>query len=245
MQRTYLAAPGPAGLLGAGLAAAVLTLTPQPFAALPAARANVLFESRAVEASRFMVLAKPVARDDWSLLVLEQIQRAPACWQQRPDGLIDPSLTRFDFTGICSRYIDSNGYSLRVGSVDLANRYRLKLRQVGGELRLLGSTPDASGDLLVGRGSVPSRDRDGFVAITLEPDWQLRRRVYGGQTLSHLYFASDRTLAQLSGGGEASAPSRSLALGGSEPSRRAPRRSTAGPTEGSGPIALTVIPFRP
>ena len=28
---------------------------------------------------------------------------------------MDPSLNRFNFTGICSRYIDSNGYSLRIG----------------------------------------------------------------------------------------------------------------------------------
>lgn len=176
MQRTYLAALGLGALLASGAA-----LTLSPLAPLPAAGAATLFESRPVEASRFVILAKPVARSDWSLIVLEQLRPAPSCWQQRPDGLIDASLTRFDYSGICSRYIDSNGYSLRVKGVDLANRYRLQLRQRGQDLQLLGSSPDSSEDLLLGRGSVQRRDRDGFVAISLEPGWQLRRRVYGAR----------------------------------------------------------------
>ena len=34
-------------------------------------------------------------------------------------------LATFDFTGICNRYIDGNGYSLRIGGDDLGTRYRL------------------------------------------------------------------------------------------------------------------------
>lgn len=240
MQRTYLAALGPGGLMAAGLLIAGAPLISLPFAPLPllplpAAQAGVLFESRGVEASRFVILAKPVARSDWSLLVLEQLQPAPACWQQRPDGLIVASLTRFDYTGICSRYIDSNGYSLRIGNVDLANRYRLQLRQVGRELQLLGSSPDAPRDLLLGRGPVPRRDRDGFVAINLEPDWQLRRRVYGGQSLSHIYFSTDTNLAQLNG------PSQPTLAPRNPPSSQ----GYGNQGYGSGPIALKVIPFQP
>ncbi len=247
MQRTYLAALGLGALLASGAA-----LTLSPLAPLPAAGAATLFESRPVEASRFVILAKPVARSDWSLIVLEQLRPAPSCWQQRPDGLIDASLTRFDYSGICSRYIDSNGYSLRVKGVDLANRYRLQLRQRGQDLQLLGSSPDSSEDLLLGRGSVQRRDRDGFVAISLEPGWQLRRRVYGGQTLSHIYFASDGSLSQLSRSAETFTAS-SLARGESSEPRargalglgRGEVRSGYGSVGfGSGPISLRVIPFR-
>lgn len=239
MKRTYLAALGLGALLASGTGLAL-----SPFAPLPAAGAAALFESRSLEPSRFMILAKPVARSDWSLIVLEQLKPAPACWQQRPDGLIDAALTRFDYTGICSRYIDSNGYSLRVNEVDLANRYRLKLRQRGQELQLLGSAPDSSVDLLLGRGSVQRRDRDGFVAISLEPDWQLRRRVYAGQTLSHIYFSSDASLAQLTNRGAAAPPS--LAGADTELGRSdgGPVRSRDRGSYGSGPIALQVIPFR-
>ena len=45
--------------------------------------------------------------------------------------MVDPSLNRFDFTCICSRYLDSNGYSLRSGGADLRSRVRLRLRQQG------------------------------------------------------------------------------------------------------------------
>lgn len=242
MQRTYLAALGLGALLTSGAALAL-----SPLAPLPAARAATLFESRPVEASRFVILAKPVARSDWSLIVLEQLRPAPACWRQRPDGLIDAALTRFDFTGICGRYIDSNGYSLRVKGVDLASRYRLQLRQLGQELQLLGSSPDSSEDLLLGRGSVQRRDRDGFVAMSLEPGWQLRRRIYGGQTLSHIYFASEASLSQLSRPAE-TVPPLSLARGESaEPRARGASGLGRGQVRsgyGNGPITLQVIPFR-
>ncbi|MCP9850021.1 DUF3747 domain-containing protein [Cyanobium sp. Morenito 9A2] len=242
MQRTYLATLGLGALLAAG---STLVLT--PIALVPAARAAALFESRPVEVSRFAILAKPVARSDWSLMVLEQLRPAPACWQQRSDGLIDAALTRFDYSGICSRYIDSNGYSLRVGEVDLSSRYRLQLRQMGQELQLLGSSPDSRQDLLLGRGSVLRRDRDGFAAIALEPGWHLRRRVYGGQTLNHIYFASDANLAQLTRGD--AAPPRTLLTRSDSPESDPGSASGAGRSQsrggyGSGPIALRVIPFR-
>lgn len=168
-------------------------------AALPAtgARGDDLFAAQPLQESRFAVLARPVGSEDWNLLVLEQLAAAPRCWTPRPDGLVDPSLNRFNFTGICNRYIDSNGYSLRIGEQDLASTYRLRLVQAGDELRLQASSASSSADLLVGRGRVPLRDRDGFVALTLEPGWSLQRRTYQGRSLSHLYFANGDSLPSL------------------------------------------------
>ena len=117
MQRTYL----PLLALSAAIAA-------------PAWAASV-FTSQPLDQSRFAVLAQPVGKSDWKLLVLEQIKPEPLCWEKRSDGLIDPALNRFDFSGICSRYIDSNGYSLRVGDEDLASRYRLRLEQQGNAVK--------------------------------------------------------------------------------------------------------------
>jgi hypothetical protein len=102
MQRNYLALA--LALLGCGGAALAASL-----GGPAVARAAALFEARPVDASRFAVLARAVGRDDWTLLVLEQLRPAPLCWQSRTDGLVDPSLNRFDYTGICGRYIDSNG----------------------------------------------------------------------------------------------------------------------------------------
>ena len=214
----------------AGLSAALLTLP-------AAAGAAALFNSLPLDQGRFAVLAKPVGRSDWNLLVLEQITPEPLCWQQRPDGLIDPALNRFDFTGICSRYLDSNGYSLRVGDQDLASRYRLRLEQRGSSLVLLAMTASDPTQLVVGRGSVPQRDRDGFVQIRLEPGWELQRRAYGQKTLSHVYFANTTPLSQLlsAAGGLEQQPQQPL-----QPLRA---RSTSSQT--AGPIALQVVPFRP
>jgi hypothetical protein len=180
--RPLLAAAGAAGLT-------VLTVN--------GVRGQDLFAAQPVREDRFAILGRPVGADDWNLLVLEQVAAAPRCWTTRPDGLVDPSLNRFNFTGICSRYIDSNGYSLRIGEQDLASTYRLKLVQVGDELILQASSVSNPTDLPVGRGRVPLRDRDGFVQLTLEPGWSLQRRTYQGRSLSHLYFSNGENLPTL------------------------------------------------
>lgn len=186
MKRTYLA------LAGLSLAASVA-----PALGPSLVRAAGLFQAQPLDASRFAVLAKPVGSGDWSLLVLEQLRPAPLCWQPRADGLVDPSLNRFNYTGICARYLDSNGYSLRVGDQDLGASHRLRVQQVGSTLQLQALAPDQGTVLVVGRAPVPLRDRDGFVALQLEPGWELQRRSYGSQTLNHLYFASATPLSEL------------------------------------------------
>ena len=251
MQRTYLALTGLA-LAGAGLAAG---------AAAPLVRAAGLFESRPLDASRFAVLAKPVGDTDWNLLVLEQVQARPLCWENRSDGLVDPALNRFDFTGICSRYLDSNGYSLRVAEQDLASRYRLRVQQLGNQLQLQAFSPDEPTVLVVGRAALPRRDREGFVALQLEEGWRLQRRAYGGQTLSHIYFSNGTGLGELlaRAGGSPSANSSSPSASSSKTPLRARRRAPR-PHPPSDPgisqpaeaqamalpgrtIALQVIPF--
>jgi hypothetical protein len=192
MQRNYLAL----ALLGCSGAALAASLS-----GAAVARAAALFEARPVDASRFAVLARAVGRDDWTLLVLEQLRPAPLCWQTRADGLVDPSLNRFDFSGICGRYIDSNGYSVRFGNGeeerDGAAGLRLRLEQVGQELQLQAASPDQAGVLVVGRAAAAARQRDAFVPLQLEPGWELRRRSYGSQSLNHLYFAHGASAREL------------------------------------------------
>jgi hypothetical protein len=223
MQRTYL----PLLALSAAVAA-------------PAWAASV-FSSQPLDQSRFAVLAQPVSKSDWKLLVLEQIKPEPLCWEKRSDGLIDPTLNRFDFSGICSRYIDSNGYSLRVGEEDLASRYRLRLEQRGNAVVLLAMSPSQPTELLVGRGAMSQRDREAFVAIELEPGWSLERRAYGSQTLSHVYFANGSPLSQLiarasRGSAASTSPATPTTVTSLKP---------LPPQPTSGPVALQVIPFRP
>lgn len=244
MKRTYLALAGLA-LAGSALPAALPSL----------ARAAGLFEGQPLDGERFAILARPVGVNDWNLLVLEQLRPQPLCWQSRGDGLIDPSLNRFDYTGICSRYLDSNGYSLRVDRQDLATTYRLQVQQVGSELQLQATTGDDPTVLVVGRGEVPRRDRDGFVPLRLTPGWELQRRTFSGRSLNHLYFANGSRLADLiaqAGGGRderptlAGAPGRQgFGLRGSAAGGDAAGGDTAAlPTLPGRTIALQVIPFR-
>ena len=155
------------------------------------------FQSRPLDQDRLAILGQPVGSQGWKLLVLEQLKPAPRCWEERRDGLVDPALNRFDFSGICSRYLDSNGYSLRIGNDDVANRYRLRLKSQGNALVLLALTDGDPSEFVVGRGTIPLRDRNGFVALKLEPGWALERRMYGERSLSHVYFANPKPLAGL------------------------------------------------
>ncbi|MFM7170686.1 MAG: DUF3747 domain-containing protein [Cyanobium sp.] len=176
--------------------ALVAGLSPTP-SLLPRVWAEALFSSAPVAASSFAVLARPVGDDDWNLVVLEQLRARPFCWTPRPDGLVDPTLNRFNYTGICGRFIDSNGFSLRIQDTDLSHAYRLRLEQKGNEIQLFASSPSQATELLVGRGTVPRRDRDLFVALQLEPGWTLRRRVFGDRSLNHIYFSNADALDSL------------------------------------------------
>jgi hypothetical protein len=234
MQRTYLPWLG----LTALAAGASVSLRPQVLAA-------DLFTSQPLDQNRFAVLAKPVGRSDWNLLVLEQLAPLPRCWDSRADGLVDPALNRFDYTGICSRYLDSNGYSLRVGQHDLGGSYRLRLQQQGTSLQLLAMNPNETTELVVGKGRVSRRDRDGFVALRLEPGWELQRRLYGQQALSHVYFANATPLARLlASNAQAAGSAPGGAPGSPSPAHATLPGSQGGRSVGEGPIALQVIPFK-
>ena len=124
---------------------------------------------------------------------------------------MEPSLNRFNFSGICKRYLDSNGYSLRSGGQDLGTRFRFRLNQSGASLRLEALDPQQRAPIMVGQAAVPAhRDPNGFVALQLEPGWALERRVYQGRQLNHLYFAHqdpvNRLLALASSRGQREQP---------------------------------------
>ena len=241
MSRTYLRAAGltAVGLLGAG--------------GLPqGGAARSLFESTAVPQERFAVLAQPIGRAQWKMLVLEQLKTQPRCWTARQDGLVEPSLNRFDFSGVCKRYLDSNGYSLRSGGEDLGTRFRFRLKQSGGLLKLEALDPQQRAPLLVGQAVIPARDPNAFVPLQLEPGWALQRRVYQGRQLNHLYFAHQAPVNQLlalassrgqrSGFTRLGAPTPPVPPPPLQPTRATQRRSTR--LASSGPIRLQVIPYR-
>lgn len=186
MKRTYLALTGLA-LAGFSLAGAFPLLS----------KAGAVFGAQPVDPSRYAVLARPLGTSDWNLVVLEQPDAKPDCWETRSDGLIDPSINRVDVKGMCGRYSDSNGYSLRIGEEDLGTSYRLRVQRTDSQLQLQAISADQPGVLLIGKAELPKRARDAFVALKLEPGWELRRRQYGEELLQHIYFTSSTPLGDL------------------------------------------------
>lgn len=160
-----------------------------------AADAGQLFDAMAVQQERFVIVAVPIGSSGTKaqLQIYEQIDpKKRPCFAvaSGSPAAVSPLLGTFDFTGICRRYIDSQGYSARVGNEDLGSGYRFVVRKVGDD-NLLMATPagGAAGkpEMLVGRTNGTSAPTT-FLAFTLEPGWQVMRRAYGGRPLGHVYL---------------------------------------------------------
>ncbi len=157
------------------------------------------FGQQEVSQNNIIAIASPVnGGETHQLLVVEQVSDSQACWQENQDiaGTIEPLLLNFDFTGICSRATDSNGYSIRVGGEDLGLQYVLRVVQSDNVMRLVGiPISDRSAPKLeIGRTKGVTAD---FVKIQLNPGWRFTKRTYNGQTLGHYYFTNDQSLAAL------------------------------------------------
>ena len=161
---------------------------------VPSSRAEgSLFNAVGVDLSKFVLVSAPIGTGDRSQLnIYEQRSDKRPCFavSGSSPAVVDPLLSGFDFSGICNRYIDGNGYSLRIGGDDLGTRYRLTVVKTGSDIELLAApTRDRSQPtILVARaGGYGS----GFIKLNFEPGWMLRRRAYGKKTLGHIYIYRD------------------------------------------------------
>jgi N-acetylmuramoyl-L-alanine amidase len=167
--------------------------------AAKSAIASTLFSQQEVDSSRFAVVASPYAGGTaYQLLIIEQLSSARPCWSESGAGLVqvNPLLSEFDFTGICGRSIDSNGYSIRTAGEDLGWRYSLRVVRRDNDMLLVGApTVDRqAGDLVIARtGGL----NNGFTKFKLEPGWRLTKRAFNGQPVGHVYLTNDQTLASL------------------------------------------------
>ena len=163
------------------------TFTPQPAQA-------ALFGERAVQQQDFIAVAAPVGNTGrHQLLVLEQQSNRRDCWAEN-GSTVEPLLLNFDFTGICGRFTDSNGYSIRTGGQDLGMQYRLQVVRQGDDLVLRGVTSRPNQPTLeLGRAPY-SND---FVRIDLNDGWDFSKRTYQGRTLGHVYLSNQSQLSAL------------------------------------------------
>ena len=152
-----------------------------------------LFTAVPVEMSNFVLVSAPIGQGQRSQLnIYEQRTTKRPCFAvgAGSPAMVDPLLSKFDFTGVCNRYIDGNGYSLRIGGDDLGTRYRLSVVNNGSDIELL-ATPTRNPSqptLLVARAGGAA---SGFDQLKFEPGRTLKRRAYGKKSLGHLYVYRD------------------------------------------------------
>lgn len=163
------------------------------------------FSNRPIDSDRVVAIASPIGTTSHQLLILEQLSTQRRCWQET-GNTVDPLLLDFDFTGICGRGTDSNGYSLRVGGEDLGWRYNLRIVQNGSTLRLVASsTTERNGPPIeIGTAQAVAGN---LVEISLNPGWSITKRVYNGQTLGHYYLTHAQPLTTLLAEARSNAPS--------------------------------------
>lgn len=118
--------------------------------------ASALFQAADLSQERFVLVAAPIGDGVRAQLnIYEQVKPTRPCFAVAPGSPapVSPLLATFDFSGICSRFIDANGYSVRVGGADLATSYRLTvLRQSGDNVLLAVPTKAGAGpEMLVAR----------------------------------------------------------------------------------------------
>ena len=179
------------------LAAAATTAAGAIAAFAPAmpTSAAPLFGQKNVDQEKFIAIAAPFGQNNHQLLVLEQISNDRACWNETGNApvVVDPLLTTFDFTGICGRSTDSNGYSIRVAGEDLGLQYSLRVVERDGDLKLVGRPFQLGSGSEIEIGSARGV-ADGFVKLRLNPGWQFAKRTYQGQTLGHVYLTHNAAL---------------------------------------------------
>ena len=181
-------------------------LTAAGWAAVPPARAQAsMFSTQEVDQGKFIIVAAPIGDGSRGQLnIYEQRSAQRPCYAvsgSRP-AVVDPLLASFDFTGICNRFIDGNGYSLRIGTADLGTVYRLSVVKDSAETLLMAqpTRPDAGPEMVVAR---TGGQGNGFLLLVAEPGWRVMRRSFGSRALGHVYVYRDSWPE----GGTASRPS--------------------------------------
>lgn len=159
-----------------------------------------------LDANGVVPIASPYQNGErHQLLIVEQLSNKRACWSEQKTTtgmmtamtLINPLLSEFDFSGICGRATDSNGFSVRMGGQDLNWRYALQMVEKDNNLLLMArntTQKKSNPDMLVGRvgGTTPD-----FAKIILEPGWRITRRIANGKLTGHFYLTNDRSLEQM------------------------------------------------
>jgi len=198
LSQTTATAPLPVPAQTSGVApAAIPAAAPASASAAekPVAKVTALFQALELNQTAFVAVAAPIGSsgEKAQLQIYEQLKaNQRPCYQVQgaAPAKVNPLLGTFDFTGICSRYIDSVGYSTRIGSEDLFKTYRLVVRKTNDDTLLFATAGPGQPELLVARTLGTAGPTD-FLQFQFEPGWRLMRRAYAGRPLGHVYLYRD------------------------------------------------------
>ena len=212
-----------------------------------AATAQSMFAAAELDPQRFVLVASPIGSSGrYQLNIYEQVNNRKPCFAigAGKPAAVNPLLATFDFTGICSRYIDANGYSVRVGPSDLAGAYRLLVRSEAGDT-LLVALPTKAGagpEMVVARAGGTA---SGFHKLDFEPGWRLMRRQFRGRNLGHVYLFNE-TWPGAASPDSATAPLPPAGTPASSGAATAPRPlATGGPGTATAPSPAAPLPTTP
>ncbi|WP_013321591.1 DUF3747 domain-containing protein [Gloeothece verrucosa] len=157
--------------------------------AIGSVKAAGQFEETEINQNEVVAIARPYGGNKYDLLVIQQIPGKRQCWSESGSNpvVVDPLLLNYDFTGICNRSTDSNGYSIRLDGQDYGLDYLLRIVERNGELVLVGTNrSNSSQEIVVARTKGMA---SGFLKFQLEPGWEFTKRTYNGKMLGHFYFS--------------------------------------------------------
>lgn len=195
------------------------------------------YGQQSIDSNRVVAIAEPVSNGRfYKLLILEQLNDQRACFEEKEGSptTIEPLLLNFDFSGICGRSSDSNGYSLSIGNEDLSRRYRLQVTRRGDELVLValpGALPGRGGDLPVLEIARSNGVANDFVKLTLDPGWEMSHRTLSGNPQGHIYLSNNQDLETtvVAQAGGTRTPTTALRPPTPEPSSPSPSPSPSSP----------------
>lgn len=167
-------------------------------AALTPSAIAAQFGQQTLNQSRVVAVAAPVGNgQDHQLLIIEQQSNQRQCWSESGSSptIIDPLLLNFNFSGICGRSTDSNGYSVRLGNEDMNWRYSLRVVHQNNDI-VLYAVPTSGNlpTLEVGRTRGMTTD---FAKIQLNSGWSMTKRTYNGRALGHIYLSNPQAAGAL------------------------------------------------
>lgn len=152
-----------------------------------------IFGVAEIDPSRVVVMSQ--GTQSFNLTVVEQVSDARQCWSDAEPGYVEPLLLEFDFTSICARATDANGYSVRIGETD--PQYKLSVRRDGDGLALVatrhpfGNLPDDAPALTIATSRTAEPIEGLAFELELLPGWRITKRTYEGERLGHYYFTAD------------------------------------------------------